>query len=340
MKRVVVRKPGGHDALELIEEADPPVSAGQARVSVKACGVNYADAIVRMGRYEAAKGQYPITPGFEFSGILDAVGPGAQRFREGDRVFGITRFGGYTSSIVVPESQLYPCPKGWDFADCAGFPAVFLTAYYGLFKAAHVAPGETLLVHSAAGGVGTAMLQLAKIARCRAVAVVGAPHKRSVCERLGAAAVIDRSSQDLWEEADHLAPDGFDAIFDANGYSTPRPGFERLALGGRLVIYGFAEVLPRGRAMPNLRSLIRFARIPKFSPWEMTAANRAVLGFNVIFLFHKAELASAAINELLLWISEGKIEKSPITTFPLERVADAHRAIESGTTVGKLVLTT
>ena len=339
MKRVLVRKPGGHEALELVEEADPPVPAGHVRVRVRACGVNYADVIVRMGRYEAAKGRYPITPGFEFAGAVDAVGSGAARFKPGDRVLGITRFGGYASALSVPENQLYPCPDGWGFADCAGFPAVYLTAYYGMFKAAHVERGETLLVHSAAGGVGTALLRLARIAGCRCVAVVGAPHKRELCRQLGAAAVIDRSAQDLWKEADRLAPEGFDAIFDANGYSTPRPGFDRLKLGGRLVVYGFAEVLPRGRAMPDIRSMVRFLRIPKFSPWEMTAANRAVMGFNVIFLFHKAELAAEAMQTLLGWVREGKIDKTPVTTFPLERAADAHRAIESGTTVGKLVLT-
>src|SRR4051812_20098092 len=127
MRKVVVRKPGGHEALELVEEKDPAPGAGQVRVQVRAAGVNFADCIVRMGHYAAAKGQYPITPGFEYAGVVDAVGSGVSAFKEGDRVFGIARFGAYTSCIVVSEAQLWPCPQGWDYPDCAAFPSVFLT---------------------------------------------------------------------------------------------------------------------------------------------------------------------------------------------------------------------
>ncbi|MBI4422537.1 MAG: zinc-binding dehydrogenase [Elusimicrobia bacterium] len=339
MKRILIRRPGGHEALHLVEEPDPQPAAGQVRVRVRAAGVNYADAIVRMGYYEAAKGLYPMTPGFEFAGSVDAVGAGVTRFREGDRVVGFTRFGAYASSIAVQERQLHPCPEGWDFADCAALPAVYLTAYHALFKVAKVEPGETLLVHSAAGGVGTALLQLGRVAGCKSLAVVGAPHKAALCRELGAEAVIDRSSQDLWAEVERHAPGGVDAIFDANGVTTLRKGFEHLAHGGRLVVYGFADILPRGKAGPSLKSLVNYLRVPKFSPLAMTTTNRAVMGFNVVFLFHKLEIADKGMGDLLRWIGEGKIRKVPVTLFPLERAADAHRAIESGTTTGKLVLT-
>lgn len=339
MKRILIRRPGGHEALELVEEADPEPGPGEVRVRVSAAGVNFADSIVRMGHYQAAKGRYPITPGFEFSGTVDRIGPGAASFREGDRVFGITRFGGYAGSIAVSEAQLWTCPEGWDFTDCAGFPAVFLTAYYGLFKAAKVEPGETLLVHSAAGGVGGALLQLSRIAGCKTAGVVGSAHKTALCLRLGADKVIDRSSEDLWEEARSFAPQGFDAIFDANGVTTVRPGYDHLAPGGRLVVYGFAEILPRGRAPGLLTLAWNYLRVPRFSPFEMTAANRAVMGFNVVFLFGKLDLARRAMSEMLAWIREGKIQKAPLTLFPFERASEAQRAIESGTTAGKLVLT-
>ena len=251
----MIRRPGGHEALELIEEPEPAITAGRVRVRVRAAGINYADVVVRMGYYEAAKGLYPITPGFEFSGEVDAVGAGVTAFAPGQKVLGISRFGAYAGSLVVDPRQLWPCPDGWDFNECAAFPAVYLTAYYGLFKTAKVEPGELLLVHSAAGGVGTALLQLAFVAGCRAVAVVGSAQKTALCKDLRACAVVDRSTQDLWREADRLAPQGFDAIFDANGVRTLREGFKRLAPGGRLVVYGFADMLPRGRGRPNLAKL-------------------------------------------------------------------------------------
>lgn len=341
MKRVLVRRPGGHEALELVAEPDPEPGPGQVRVRVRAAGVNFADTVVRLGYYEAAKGQYPITPGFEFAGAIDAVGSGVQDFREGDRVFGFTRFGAYTSSLAVSARQVYPCPEGWSFPECAAVPAVYLTAYHGLFAVAKVQPGETVLIHSAAGGVGTALLQLSRITGLTPIAVVGSAHKAALCRELGAEAVIDRSSQDLWAEAERLAPQGFDAIFDANGVATLREGFKRLAHGGRLVVYGFADILPRSKDRPRLWTLAwNYLRVPRFSPLEMTTTNRAVMGFNVVFLFHKLELAEKAMRDMLGWINEGKIRKVPVTPFPLEQVAEAHRAIESGNTTGKLVLTT
>ncbi|MBI4346964.1 MAG: zinc-binding dehydrogenase [Elusimicrobia bacterium] len=340
MKRVLIRRPGGHEALEIVEEADPTPKPGEVLVRVKASGINYADAIVRMGHYEAAKGQYPITPGFEFAGTVAATGEGATRHRVGDRVFGFCRFGAYTSAISLPERQVYPCPDGWDFNECAGVPGVYLTAYHALFKVAKVERGERLLVHSAAGGVGTALLQLGRIAGCPAVGVVGSPSKAEVCKQLGAEAVILKDKRTLWKELDRHWPDGIDVALDANGVTTLKPAFERLRHGGRLVVYGFAEIMPRGVAKPNLLQLAKnYFRVPKFSPLDMTTTNRAVMGFNVVFLFHKPELADQGMGDIVRWMKEGKIRKFPVTAFPLERVADAHRAIESGTTTGKLVLT-
>lgn len=341
MKRIVISKPGGYEALQLVEEAEPRPGPGQLKVAVRAIGINYADVIVRLGHYAAAKGQYPITPGFEFAGIVAETGPDVDGFKTGDRVFGVTRFGAYASSLIVEPKQIWPCPQGWSFEDCAGFPGVFLTAYHALFRTAKVESGETLLVHSAAGGVGTALLQLGKIAGCRSIGVVGSAHKVDVCKRLGADLVIDRSSQDIWKEGRKFAPNGFDAIFDANGVTTLKPGFENLAHGGRLVVYGFAEIMPRGKSKPNILQLAwNYLRVPKFSPLDMTTTNRAVMGFNVVFLYHKFELATEGMNRMLKWIEDGRIRKVPVTSFPLEKVADAHKAIESGTTVGKLVLTT
>lgn len=337
MRRILIRKPGGHEALELVSEPDPRPGPGEALVRVRAIGVNYADCIVRMGYYAAAKGLYPMTPGFEFAGEL-LEGTGA--LRAGERVFGVTRFGAYADRIAVPERQLWRCPEGWELNDCAGFPAVFLTAYYGLHKVAKVERGELVLVHSAAGGAGSAFVQLARIAGCRVIGVVGAARKAAWVKELGAESVLVREEGDLWGAADRAAPEGFDAIFDSAGLDTLRAGYERLKPGGRLVAFGFADLLPRGKARPNLLRLAwNYLRVPRFSPLDMTTRNRGVLGFNLAFLFDKLILARDGLDAMLGWIAEGKIKKPPVTPFPLERVADAHRALESGETMGKLVLT-
>lgn len=338
MKRILIRKPGGHAALELIEEADPAPGQGQYRVRVRAAGVNYADTIVREGYYEAAKGKYPLTPGFEYAGIIDEAGPGASGFKVGDRVFGFSRFGGYASVQVTEPSRLRKMPEDWDFADCAALPATHFTAYHALFKVAKVTKAETVLVHSAAGGVGTALLQQARAAGCRAIGVVGSAGKVKVARDFGAEAVVVRGPRE-WEELDAAAPEGFDAIFDANGVTTLKPGFKRLKSGGRLVVYGFAEILPRG-GRPWLPLLAwNWLKVPRFSPLDMTAANRAVMGFNVVFLTERMDLAAEGFDAMARWAEDGTLKKTPLTLFPIERAADAHRALESGTTVGKVVLT-
>ena len=339
MKRVVVRRPGGHSALELLEERDPAVGAGQVRVRVRAAGINYADCIVRMGRYEAAKGRYPLTPGFEFAGEVDGVSVGSG-FKNGDRVLGITRFGGYASSIVADSGMVWRSPEGWSHEQSAAFPAVTLTAWYALHRSARILPGETLLVHSAAGGVGTALVQLGKAAKCRVVAVVGNPSKAGLPKDLGADAVVVRDGEGFWKAVDEAAPTGFDAVFDANGLSTLRPGFDRLSPGGRLVVYGFADLLTRGRDKANILGLaLRYARLPRFNPFELTRLNRGVSGFNVVYLFNRPDLAAQAMGEVLALVEKGKLKPPPVTPFPVEKVAEAHRALESGDTMGKLVLT-
>lgn len=305
---------------------------------VAAAGVNYADVVVREGWYEAAKGLYPLAPGFEFAGTVDALGPGAEGFAPGDRVFGFTRFGGYASAQVAPPARLRKVPEGWSFGEAAGLPAVQLTAYHALRSVAKVEKGETLLVHSAAGGVGLALLQQARLLGCRSVGVVGSPGKADVARAFGADAVVVRGPR-LWEELDAAAPDGFDVVLDANGVTTPRPGFARLRKGGRLVVYGFAELFPRGRRPGLLGLAWNRLKVPRFSPLELTGANRSVMGFNVVHLTDRPELAKEGMDAIARWAAEGSLKPAPVTPFPAERAADAHRALESGRSVGKLVLT-
>lgn len=339
MKAVVVDKPGGHERLVLRDLPSAPLAASEVRIAVSAIGVNFADCVVRMGHYEAAKGKYPITPGFEFAGTVAEAGAAVTHVRQGQRVFGFTRFGAYASEVVVPEHQAYPIPEGWTEEEAAGIPAVFMTAWYALRRVARVEAGERILVHSAAGGVGIALCQLASLLRCEVVGVVGMEKKVDVAKRYGAAHVVVRSDN-LWRDLERVAPDGFDVIFDSNGVRTVKEGYERLRRGGRVVVYGAADILPRGSDKPNLLGLaINYLKVPRFSPFGMTLENRGLLGFNVVFLFDKLDIIRRGMGELVSWMAEGKIHKVPVTTFALERVVDAHRAIESGTTVGKLILT-
>jgi len=360
MKRVTIAGPGGYDRLELETVPDLAPRPGEVSVRTDAVGVNFADSIIRMGLYESAKKYvgWPITPGFEFSGIVDAVGSKDSRWKVGDEVFGVTRFGGYATQVVVPEHQLFAQPQKWSKYESAAFPAVFLTAYYALVDLANVRKGQTILVHSAAGGVGTALLQLARVLGLRAVGVVGSSKKVQTARELGAAAVIDKSTQDLWREAKAFAPNGYDVVLDANGLETLGKSYDHLASPGKLVVYGFHSMFRKagasqggegknllrrlwGDGRPDyLKLAADFLRTPRFNPLDLTNLNRSILAFNLSYLFDNTEFLAEAMVRMLSWVERGDLIPPTVTTFRLEDVADAHRAIESGTTVGKLVLTT
>ncbi|MHC4817194.1 MAG: alcohol dehydrogenase catalytic domain-containing protein, partial [Planctomycetota bacterium] len=179
MRKVIIPRPGGHERLQIEEGPDPTPRPGEVVVAVEAAGVNYADCVIRMGWYESAEEYvgWPITPGFEVAGTVCALGEGVDGPAVGTDVLAVTRFGGYASRVVVPRHQVFPLPAELDKAAGAGFPTVFLTAYYALFELVHPRPGSRLLVHSAAGGVGGALVQLGRIAEAEVVGVVGAAHK-------------------------------------------------------------------------------------------------------------------------------------------------------------------
>jgi NADPH:quinone reductase-like Zn-dependent oxidoreductase len=341
MRKIVIHRRGGYDRLQLEEHPSPALGPGDVRIAVEAAGVNYADCVVRMGLYKSAKDYvgWPITPGFEVAGTIVEVGDGVEREREGDRVIAVMRFGGYADEVVVPATQVFSIPRGYGSAQAAGFPAVHLTAAYAVDRLAHVGRGDWVLVHSAAGGVGMALVRLCRHRGCHVVGVVGASHKVDHARAAGATAVIDASTEDLWAAAERHRPDGYDAIFDANGVSTLRHSYRHVAPTGRLVVYGFASMLPRaGQRMRWLRLGWDWLRTPRFDPFALTNENRSVMGFNLSYLFDHAELLHATMDELLTLAEEGVLPPPPVTEYPLHEVAAAHRDLESGRTVGKLVL--
>jgi NADPH:quinone reductase-like Zn-dependent oxidoreductase len=272
---------------------------------------------------------------------VDAVDAGVTDLTPGAPVLAVTRFGGYAEQLVVPRHQVHALPAGLTMEQAAAFPAVHLTAWYALCDLVRLRPGLQVLVHSGAGGVGGALLQILKLHGCPGVAVVGGPHKRATALALGARAVIDKSREPLWPAAERLSPPGYDVILDANGAATLRQSYRHLAPAGRLVVYGFHTMLPRTGGRPSwIKLALTYLATPWFSPLALCNENRSLLAFNLSYLFEHRALLSEGMAQLLAWLGEGRLQPPPVQTFPLERVADAHRALESGQTVGKLVLVT
>lgn len=340
MKRIRIQQPGGYDVLRIEQGPDPQPGPGQVRVAIEACGVNYADGIIRMGLYASAKQLhgYPITPGFEVAGRIDALGEGVTSWRIGQRVIGLCLFNGYSSSLCLDAEQVFALPEHLSMAEGASLPTVFLTAWFMVHQQLHPRAGQRWLVHSAAGGVGSALVQIGRLAGAQVVGVVGSTHKIEHCTRMGAERVIDKSREDLWTQAQRAAPGGYHAIFDANGVATLRQSYAHLAPTGRLVIYGFHSMLPHDGRLNWLRLAWDWLRTPRFNPLDMTQSNRSVLAANLSFLQSEAPRLREGMRWLMQRFESRELQPLPVETFPLERAADAQRRIESGQSIGKIAL--
>ncbi|MBL9107003.1 MAG: zinc-binding dehydrogenase [Myxococcales bacterium] len=341
MRKVVIRRPGGYERLEIEEAPDLTPGPGEVLVAVAATGVNYADCIIRMGLYSSAKVYvgWPITPGFEFAGTVAAVGAGVTAWSIGQAVFGVTRFSGYASQVVVPQHQLFARPDALPAAQAAGLPAIFLTADYAAHELAAAPAGSWALVHSAAGGVGSALVQILRARGCRVIGVVGASHKVASVRELGAEVVIDKSREDLWGAVRRVAPDGLAAVFDANGPPTLRAGYRHLRPSGRMVVYGFHGMLPRGRGTPNWLALAwNWLMTPSFSSLALVDENKGVLGFNLSYMFHRTDVLEGSMRRILAGFADGSLRMPAVVTYPMTEVWRAQRDLETGSTIGKLVL--
>jgi NADPH:quinone reductase-like Zn-dependent oxidoreductase len=341
MHKVVIHRAGGYDRLKLEAHSVPKPGDRQVLIRTEAVGVNYADVCVRWGVYGSARRfvGWPTTPGFEYSGWVEEVGREVTHVKPGDPVFGVTLFNGYATHVCAQADLVWPKPDALDFEAAAGFLAVHLTAYHGLLQNVVIRPSMTVLVHSAGGGVGSVLVQLCKLHHLKVIGVVGAGHKAGHVRQLGADAVIDKSTQPLWAEAKRLCPGGFDLVFDANGPETLAQSYEHLRPTGKLLVYGFHTLLPkRGGRINYLKAALGMLKMPRFNPLFMTGENKSVVAFNLSFLFDRTDLLNAAVEDLVGWVEAGLIQVPKIRCFRLADVAQAHRALESGETTGKLVL--
>jgi NADPH:quinone reductase-like Zn-dependent oxidoreductase len=337
-KRIIIDKPGGYGVFRYDETPIDDPGPGEVQVEVKACGINFADVSVRLGLYRAAKGAYPLCPGLEFAGIVRKAGPGIEGYKPGDKVFGACHFGGYTTAINSPSEHLWPLPETWNFERGATFPVAYLTAYYALHHVGHLRESDRVMIHSAAGGVGIALLHLLKLNGNMSVGVVGRSDKVAAAKEAGASFVIDKSTQGLWERAEELSSEGYELILDANGASTLKGSYRHLRPAGRLLIYGFASMFSHSGRKNTLKLLWYYMKTPRFNPFDLTGANKTISGFNLIYLFDKIDLFRNIMETLLRWDAQEPLPLTPITSFSFEDVVSSHEAIESGRSIGKLAL--
>jgi NADPH:quinone reductase-like Zn-dependent oxidoreductase len=337
MRAVWITRHGGPEVLEVREAPDPVPGRGEVRIRVRAAGLNFAEVMARQGLYPDAP-RPPCVVGYEVAGVVDALGPGVERPAVGARVVALVRFGGHADVVCAPASAALELPEDKGFEEAAALPVNYATAWLMIFRTAAVRPGERVLVHMAAGGVGIAALQLLRTIPGTEVFGTASGSKHDVLRAEGCAHPIDYRVRDYADEV--LAAtrgQGVDVVLDALGGADWRKGYRLLRAGGRLVAYGFANAAS-GERRSLLRLLGQAIRIPRFSPLRLMNQNRSVGGFNLGHLWNRPDMVRDAMDALAALWREGRIRPHVDSTFPLERAAEAHRRIQDRRNVGKVVL--
>lgn len=337
MKAIWVTRFGGPEVLEVREAPDPAPGPGQVRVRVRAAGLNFAEIMARLGLYPDAP-RTPCVLGYEAAGVVDAVGSGVTSPVPGARVLALSRFGAHAEAVCVPAVQALPVPEGMGFEEAASLPVNYVTAYHMLFRVAALRSGEKVLVHMAAGGVGIAVLQL-----CRTVPGVetfgtASASKHEVLRAEGCHHPLDYRSLDYEAEVRRLTGGrGVDVVLDPLGGRDWKKGYRLLRPAGRLVMYGFANLV-RGEKRSYLHAALQMAQAPLFTPLGLMNANKSVAGVNVGHLWREMEMLSQEMASLLDLHRRGVVRPRIDRVFKFEQAAEAHRHIQSRRNVGKVVL--
>lgn len=337
MRALVISRHGPPEVLRVEDRPDPTPGPGEVRVAVHAAGLNFADVSARQGTYPDAPPP-PFVAGYEAAGVIDALGDGVDGLSVGDRVIAMTRFGGQADTIVAPQDQVLPMPAGMTFAEGAALPVNYLTAHHILKVVAPARPHSTILIHSAAGGVGTAALQL--LADVPGVRVFGAagPGKADYLRALGAEP-LDSHRDDVEEQLRaRNGGRGADLILDPIGGAWWKRNLALLNPAGTLVAYGFAGGMA-GSRRSLLRIASQLAQLPWFHPVGAMNLNHGLVGVNMGHLWGENDLLRPQLEAILAGVVAGRLKPHIHAEVPLEEGAAAHAMLEGRQTRGKVVLT-
>jgi synaptic vesicle membrane protein VAT-1 len=336
MRQIVIPRIGGPEVLEVREAADPEPKAGEVRVRVHASGVNFADVMARLGLYQDAP-PLPAVVGYEIAGVVDAVGDGVTRAKSGDRVIGLCRFGGYADVVVLPEAQVFACPPRLSFTQAAAIPVNYLTAWLMLVELGNVQARHTVLVHSAAGGVGQAALQVCKL---RGATVIGtaskAKHER--LQSLGVSACVDPSTEDVAAVVrERTNGRGVDIALDAIGGRSFKRSYAVLAPMGRLFMFGISSFAP-GQRRSVIAALRGVIGMPRFGAIGLMQDNRGVFGVNLGRLWDEIAVLDDAMAAILGHAQSGVLDPVVDSEVPMAEAARAHERLQSRGSFGKVLL--
>ena len=323
MKAIMCREHGDLSVLKLEDIPDPVAGPGQALVRIRACGINFADSIMAAGRYQNQP-ELPFIPGSEIAGDIVALGDGAGDFSVGDRVMGLPGRGGYAELVAVNVNRLTRLPDGLSYEQAASFAVTYGTSHIALGHRARLKPGETLLVHGAAGGVGLTAVELGKIMGARVIATAGGPDKLDIARAAGADEAIDYLAEDIRDRVKALTGGrGADVVYDPVGGDVFDASLRCVAFEGRILIIGFAG-----------------GRVPQIPANHVMVKNVDIIGVNrPAYDVLAPDVARRSQEELLRWLAEGRIKPLVSKTFPLERAVEGLESVVTRKSTGKVVIT-
>jgi putative PIG3 family NAD(P)H quinone oxidoreductase len=325
MRAITIPTPGDADALVLDDVPTPEIAADEVLVQVAAAGVNRADLMQRQGFYPPPPGASAY-PGLEVSGTISALGSEVTGWAVGDQVCALLSGGGYAEQVAVPAAQLLPVPAGVSLVDAAALPEVVSTVWSNVFLTANLQPGQTILIHGGSSGIGTMAIQLARAVGARIAVTAGTSDKLEACRELGAEILVNYREQDFVEVlSDATQGSGADVILDNIGAKYLARNVSALAVSGRLVVIGLQGGV---KAELDLGALLRKSAAVIATSLRGRPADE------------KAAIVAAVREHVWPLIESGQVKPIVHRTFPLAEAANAHRELESGANIGKVLLTT
>jgi NADPH:quinone reductase-like Zn-dependent oxidoreductase len=328
VRALVITRTGPPEVLRVEERPEPEPGPGQVKVRVRAAGINFADTMARQGLYPDAP-KPPSVVGYEFAGELES----------GERVLGGCRFGGYAEYVVTDETNVMPLPDDWSFEQGAAMPVNYATAWAGLARYGNVQPGERVLLQAAAGGVGIAATQIAKLRGAEVFGTASAA-KHDAIRGFGVDHAIDYREQDFVKEVRRITgeKEPLDLVMDAIGGASFGKSFSLLRPGGRLVAFG-ASAVTSGERRSVAKALKTMARTRIFHPMPLMSESKAVIGLNMLTLWDSKGTLDEYFEALAPLAQDGSLQPVVAEAFPLEEGPAAHRYIAERKNVGKVVLT-
>lgn len=315
----------------------PELKSDEVKIRVKAAGVNFADLMMRMGLYPEAP-EPPFVPGYEVSGVVEAVGEAVRSFQIGQRVMAMTRFGGYAEEVHVRLPYVRVIPENLSFEMAAAIPVNYLTAWCALFPLGQVKPGQAVFIHHILGGVGLAATQLAKTAGCKVIGSTSTHEKVAAAKDYGMDHVFNYRQHDFAKEARRFTEgEGVHLVLDATGGQNLKKDMQALRPAGRVILYGASSLVSGEK-----RSIINIAKAlfstPWINPFWLLSQNRGVFGLNLLKLYAHLDLLNEGISYIEDALKKGQIKPVLANVFPFKEVAQAHRFLQKRQNIGKVVL--